>query len=79
MHSGASASACSRRSSTLLIVAEAEAVNEAASSEARAERLAALVVAAVESANRAQPRRAPPGLLLEVAAELEGVIAGALP
>jgi hypothetical protein len=41
-------------------------------SEARVERRAALVVAALEGANRAQ--RAPPGLLLEVAAELEDVI-----
>jgi hypothetical protein len=55
------------------------AVDEAASSEAGAERLAAAVVAAAEGANRAQPRRASPGLLLEVAAELDAVIAGALP
>ena len=58
---------------------ETEAVDEAASSDARAEGLAALVLAAAESANRAQPRRAPPGLMLEVAAELEDMIAGALP
>jgi hypothetical protein len=47
-------------------------------SEARGERLAALVVGAAFGARLAQSRRAPPGLLLEVAAELGDVIAGAL-